>query len=338
MKQEIDKWLEPQRQMQRTIEKWLEPQRVLREEIERWTKPYRSLERQIEKYLYPQVTIQKQIQEMTEPYRRLQDDVRRILEPQLRLQKELKKWLEPQQRLQQKMQDWLEPQRRLQEQIIDFLRSYKDIRSRINELISSQVDIEHSISTALNEVSEDNIVIDQSGTVSINGSSVSPAEFNNLIQEIVDVLEKIPNPIQALKYLASLILKLKKPLAILLSIFIIPFIISVSANLSTNYFEDIIAEISHKPRREQIKGIKKEALETFEVDELSDHLFVKATILNVREQGSIKSRVVAKLYFGQVVKLVKKGRKWSKIEYVDSTSKIEITGWVFDRYLEKFKR
>lgn len=338
MKQEIDRWLEPQRQMQKTIEKWLEPQRVLRDEIERWTEPYRSLEKQIEKYLYPQVTIQKKIQKMTEPYRRLQDEAKRIIEPQLRLQKELNRWLEPQQRLQQKMQDWLEPQRRLQEQIIDFLRPYKDIRSRISELISSQIDIEHSISTALNEVSEDNIVIDQSGTVSINGSSVSPAEFNNLIQEIIDVLEKIPNPIQALEYLASLILKLKKPLAILLSLFIIPFIISVSANLSTNYFEDIITEISHKPRREQIKDIKREALETFEVEELSDHRFVKATILNVREKGSITSRVIGKLYFGQVVKLVKKGRKWSKIEYIDSASEIEITGWVFDRYLEKFRR
>lgn len=338
MREQIDKWLEPQKQVQRTIEKWLEPQRILREEIDKWIEPHRQLQRQIEKYMYPQITMQKQIQEMIGPYRRLQDEVKKLFEPQLRLQKELQKWLEPQQRLQQKMQAWLEPQRRLQEQISDFLRPYKDISSRINAVLASQLDIEQAISTVLSDVADDNIVIDQSGSLSIHGSPVTTPEIASLIQDIIDALEKIPSPIQALEYLASLILKLKKPLAILLSIFIIPFVISISANLSTNYFEDIIAEISHKPKRDQIKDIKKGALETFDVEHLSDHRFIKATVLNVREKGSIRSKVIDELYFGQVVDIVRKGRKWSKIQYTDTNTDTEVTGWVFNRYLEKFKK
>ena len=63
-----------------------------------------------------------------------------------------------------------------------------------------------------------------------------------------------------------------------------------------------------------------------------------ASTLSVRGGPSNKSPILDEISFGQVAKLVKKGRKWSAIEYIDEDTGEVVTGWVFNRYLARFKK
>jgi len=44
------------------------------------------------------------------------------------------------------------------------------------------------------------------------------------------------------------------------------------------------------------------------------------------------------LEFGQIVKVLHKSRKWTLIEYENDEDEVIIQGWVFSRYVKKFKR
>ena len=71
-------------------------------------------------------------------------------------------------------------------------------------------------------------------------------------------------------------------------------------------------------------------------DIFNNFRFVDVDCLNVRTSDSINSRIVGKLYFGQVVKIIYKIRNWTLIEYIDDSEDICIKGWVFTRYIKRF--
>ncbi|NMA74560.1 MAG: SH3 domain-containing protein [Bacteroidales bacterium] len=60
--------------------------------------------------------------------------------------------------------------------------------------------------------------------------------------------------------------------------------------------------------------------------------------LKVYKSNKVKSPVVYELEFGQIVKVLHKSRKWTLIEYENDEDEVIIQGWVFSRYVKKFKR
>lgn len=108
--------------------------------------------------------------------------------------------------------------------------------------------------------------------------------------------------------------------------------------MSTSYFQNVIINLSSKPKREVIKAIKQEALQDFDLEFLQTYRFVKANSLNVRNGPSTKNAKIGYLAIGHVVKIIQKGRSWSKVEYVNEENNETITGWVFSRYLESFRK
>jgi len=146
----------------------------------------------------------------------------------------------------------------------------------------------------------------------------------------------VPTP--GMGVIGNYVQKLRKPIVTLLLIVILPFLINIASNLSTSYFETIIIELANKPQREKIKAIRQEAQQDFSLQFLQAYRFISASTVKVRKGPSTNHQVIDEIYFGQVAKLVKKGRKWSSIEYTDDDTGEEITGWVFNRYLKKFKK
>lgn len=76
------------------------------------------------------------------------------------------------------------------------------------------------------------------------------------------------------------------------------------------------------------KEVKDDILKTF--------YYVSTNKLVIRQRNRIKSKAIYTLEFGQVVKVLHKNRNWTLIEYIKDESIIQ--GWVFTRYLSKFKR
>ena len=70
---------------------------------------------------------------------------------------------------------------------------------------------------------------------------------------------------------------------------------------------------------------------------LNQYRYVSTNSLVVRKDKSVGSKAIYTLEFGQVVRLVYKNKNWSLIEYVDEDDNI-IKGWVFTRYISKFKK
>jgi len=64
--------------------------------------------------------------------------------------------------------------------------------------------------------------------------------------------------------------------------------------------------------------------------------YVSTDSLIMRQSNKVKSRALHTLEFGQVVKIVHKDRNWTLVEY--ETDEDVIRGWVFTRYISKFKK
>jgi hypothetical protein len=70
---------------------------------------------------------------------------------------------------------------------------------------------------------------------------------------------------------------------------------------------------------------------------LRDYRFVAVNSLNVRITNKKNSQLVGKLYIGQVVKIINKNKNWSLVEWVNDNQDVKIKGWVFTRYISRFK-
>ncbi|RTZ48042.1 SH3 domain-containing protein [Candidimonas sp. SYP-B2681] len=85
------------------------------------------------------------------------------------------------------------------------------------------------------------------------------------------------------------------------------------------------------------KNIKPFARAAIEVPELlNEYRFVSAKVLNVRQNPRGTSPQIARLYFGNPVRIIKKDGDFILVRWTDKESDVEIQGWVFARYLERF--
>ena len=64
--------------------------------------------------------------------------------------------------------------------------------------------------------------------------------------------------------------------------------------------------------------------------------YVSTDKLIMRQTNKVKSRVLHTLEFGQVVRIIHKDRNWTLVEYEGDEDTIQ--GWVFTRYISKFKK
>ena len=64
--------------------------------------------------------------------------------------------------------------------------------------------------------------------------------------------------------------------------------------------------------------------------------YVSTDSLIMRQSNKVKSRAVHTLKFGQVIKVIYKDRNWTLVEY--ERDEDVIRGWVFTRYISRFKK
>lgn len=122
---------------------------------------------------------------------------------------------------------------------------------------------------------------------------------------------------------------------------ILNFIFPIIVSIIISFFNPIIAEIREhifvRDKRAATKIVKR-TISQSEIPGgvLANHRFITADILVVRSKGNRKSKIIGKLYFGQIVLMIQKKKDWSLVEWKDSDGGLFIKGWVFTRYLKKF--
>jgi hypothetical protein len=129
---------------------------------------------------------------------------------------------------------------------------------------------------------------------------------------------------------------LKWALIVLLVQVVLPHMNGISVNLITPHVEQYLHQSPAVPQRQQVKEIRKLSMGELGV-ELRDYRFVTTSTLALRANANGKSAQVGTLQLGQVVAVVSSKRDWTEVvyEYGDGQT---ISGWVFTRYTEKFRR
>lgn len=66
--------------------------------------------------------------------------------------------------------------------------------------------------------------------------------------------------------------------------------------------------------------------------------FVNVNNLNIRNISSAtkKAKILGQLNLGDVIKIIDKKKNWTKIYFENEN--VTIKGWVFTRYISKFKK
>jgi len=254
----------------------------------------------------------EKIDQILEPQRRWQEQIDRLLEPQRRLQEQMDRYLEPQRRLQEQMDRYLEPQRLLHKQIEKYLNPLSDYLS--SPLMAQ-------------------IAVNDSGMITISNEIV---DLKTIIESVSGIDQEYSSTDEFLEHLFRLLEKLNGVARTVIIYLILPYILAIIANLTTPIYEEWWKEYAELDQRSAKKEIIRVANEVFSPQDLSDFRFVYATILNVRESGNANSEIIGELYLGKTVRLIRKSKSWSFIEYEDSDTGTINQGWVFSRYLRRF--
>jgi hypothetical protein len=177
------------------------------------------------------------------------------------------------------------------------------------------------------------LTINSDGSLSGGGAILQASEIeqviNSCLTESALTTDQIPLEIRIDNFLTTI--GKQHPLIIKIIVFILlPFLINVYSN---KYYSDSV----NNNQAQLIRNIKTE-VNKFQLDPhfIGKYRFVATRQLNVWSRGTTKSRLLGKLYFGQVVRIIQKNKNWTLVEYHNETEEVVIKGWVFTRYIKRF--
>lgn len=319
-----------------------------------WTEQFREIykiQKMWASYESPAVKwMQEQQKQMERLFNPLNSSISKLLEAQ---QKQMEKLLEP------IKSSILEVVVRQQKQMEEILRPQKDIEKYFNQMfleakkiteviaVSSKkylpINIPKSFEfnlidvTGIKKLSDSladiNFNFNRDGTISIEDEMFSTEEIQNKVDEIIEEesLNIKKDPIEnTINIFIKLAINTKESI---IKILILGLIINF---LSHNVIEPLKNKIKNDINKNKKIIIKKIQNKKFANEIYSlNFRFVTVKILNVRIKNSRKSAKIGELHLGDVVYIIKKKKNWSLVLYKNDEA--EIKGWVFSRYLNKFK-
>ncbi|MGE8318340.1 MAG: SH3 domain-containing protein [Comamonas sp.] len=170
-------------------------------------------------------------------------------------------------------------------------------------------------------------------------SEEDEAEFNSATESIAHT-EGIKEGVQQfVEQAAGVISKQKNPhiRSTLLWILckIIDLLLNGAVGAAMGYYAPTV--LGNSPQGEK-KAVQQNARDLIgSSDWLREHRFVSSKSLAVRLNPKSRSPEIGRLHFGYTVYVLKKQGDFSLIQWKDKDGDFEMQGWVFSRYLEKFK-
>jgi hypothetical protein len=187
----------------------------------------------------------------------------------------------------------------------------------------------------------DSVAIRNDSTLSVGATTLHCSEIQGLVDQIADKAFKqsesnIENAISAI---IVEIRALRNPaLEKILTYVLFPIIIGLIFAILNPIADYYIKERLTANERVEKKNIRKHIVTSIgDQVRLASYRFVSVKSLAVHLNPSAKSPTLEYLRFGQVVFLVEKGKDWSRVAWVDEDGNVAVQGWVFSRYLNKFR-
>jgi hypothetical protein len=207
------------------------------------------------------------------------------------------------------------------------LFSAKETWEKQVELFTRPAYLDSFLRTLEHDAELYNEVIDNGSGVPVN---VAGAEL------LLGELAEAETPERFAELLSQCPTWLKWALVNFLVIVVFPFVTGISVNLVTPSVQAYLDNSPPPAPREQVKGLRNLSMGDIGVA-LSTYRFVTAQKLVLRRTPSSRAEQVDALSFGQVVAIVSSKRDWTEVtyEYGDGTV---VSGWVYTRYLQKFRR
>jgi len=236
---------------------------------------------------------------------------------------------------------FLEVERKKFKSILESIGPTASRLSQFEALLSSSSSLDERLIKAILPLSEllksfplSSITPRDDGAIDIGAESVRAEVIREAIESIS------PSTSSSEEFITFLLAALAKLAPAAKAVFLyvlLPYFVSAIAGLNAPLHEDLWKEFRGTPRPGAKSEVRSIARDRFPSADLSDHRFVSATGLNVRETSNSRAEVVGQLKFGTTVKLLDKRKDWSFIEFwSESEEKINV-GWVYSRYLAKFK-
>lgn len=229
--------------------------------------------------------------------------------------------------------------------IFDLATSIRKTNERVDSLLNTfdsslqllrQAQTNNLLNPLFNALDSAIYSIDKSDVINSN------AKRHDLLDEEIVQLDKFVKHVSTdvddgTQFVHKLIAALRNLISIkngaLISL-VIHVLISYAVNLTTPDVKNFI-QSSGQNKSLIVRAIKKRTREHFPASELNEYCFVIVDVLNVRRTPSTKSCIIEVIYLGKCLKLIAKGRHWSRIQYFNESNEL-VDGWVFSRYIEKF--
>lgn len=173
----------------------------------------------------------------------------------------------------------------------------------------------------------------EDGAITVNGYAIDASTAADDIRAVEDIAQ---HGVSALSAIVNALQSLAPYVRAVVLYFLLPYLISIIANVNTPLHEEWWKSVRGQNNREATKEVKANAAIAYSSDDLRQFRFVKRPAIFVRLTSSIQSPMLDELYLGKVVRLLKHERDWSLIEYVDTDTTELRHGWVLSRYLSKF--
>lgn len=312
LQEDVDRLMRSQLELQQQITKLVDPMEKHRELLSDSIDPTAHLKREMGQYLFPR-----------DPF---EDHLSQIAREQLDIRKRYEDLLQPQRWLNEQIKDYLEPQASFVDQIRDQFKSYSVTADIASEILTP-------FNRFIGELAASGIELDASGNLTIDGQLVAADEINSATRDFhSDSKLAIDFYRELVDWLSGLAPLLRKAVVFL----IVPYIMAIFANLTTPIYQDWWQDYAGQDLRVAKKEIRREAAELYDRSELIGYRFVVATRLHVRASGNIHAEVIDSLALGKTVKVLRRERSWTEIEYLHDTTGEQARGWVFSRYLERF--
>ena len=220
----------------------------------------------------------------------------------------------------------LAAQKRLQEQVGADLANARIWSSRF----------ETQISQLVRYVSENPLPDVQTGELDqlrVNGEPIAASEIAPALKEYAAAETRET----ALAVLLVWLAKSKPAVRVLLLYFLLPYVISIVANLTTPMYEEWWKKVRESTPREAKKEIVAVARAAYLPQDLRDFRFVRSKKLAVRSSPRMKGPQTDLLELGKTVRLLNEQRAWAFVEYATVGTEELKQGWVLARYLSPFR-
>ncbi|WP_089729338.1 SH3 domain-containing protein [Candidatus Thiosymbion oneisti] len=324
----MDALLRPYKSIQDNIEHLSRPQSEFQDQISQLLKPYNSAKSYLDTLEDPVLKLQEKIQRSLYSFDIIKSQLKEVPNPRLETQKQLEDLLRPQRWIQDHLKWVLKPQANFVKSIRSQLAPATLARNQIADLLNP-------INRYLSELQNFSIDVDVAGNVSIDGEEISAAEISAAASSFQAAQESVREFLQSLiTWLGQLTPRLRQAILFL----VLPYVISIVANLTTPIYQEWWREYVATDARVAKKKIIRDAHELYDSEELADYRFVYATRLHIRASGSMHAEIIGSLVLGKTVRVIKRVKRWTEVEFLRDDTGETCTGWVYSRYLRKFEK